>query len=137
MIGINDYPKFPADKQLTDSVNDVNAIDAVLLGEQFRFPRANVEKLINHEATCDAILTMFRSHLVNNINIRQGNLVVVYYSGHRLSITDMHADEESGYNQTIVPYEASRYSTEKVFDISDDELTVLLDERRSLGQFNR
>lgn len=127
LIGINEYPKLYSENQLKGCVNDVNAIEEVLLSERFNFPRNHVAKLINHEATRDGILTTFRNHLVENVNIQSGDVVIVYYSGHGSYIKDMHGDEESGYDQTIVPYDSGRRSAEEIYDITDDELALLLD----------
>jgi hypothetical protein len=127
LIGINKYPKLPAASQLRGCINDVDAIEAVLTSDRFGFPVGNVLKLVDAQATREGILTAFKTHLVENLRIREGDAVVVYFSGHGSRIKDMHGDEESGYDQTLVPYDAGRKSADDVRDITDDELSVLLD----------
>jgi hypothetical protein len=128
LIGINQYPKLPRDKWLSGCVNDVNAIEEVLSSELFGFPREHILKLTNHDAMRDGILRAFREHLVENPNIRSGDVVVVYYSGHGSHVKDMHRDEEDGLDETIVPYDSGRGSPEDIRDITDDEISALLDD---------
>jgi hypothetical protein len=88
---------------------------------------SGILKLVDEQATREEILKAFRTHLVENQNIRQGDIVVVYYSGHGSYVKDMNGDEESGYDQTLVPYDAGRARPEDVRDVTDDELALLLD----------
>jgi hypothetical protein len=135
LIGIDEYPKMPAAKHLKGCVHDVAAIEQMLTSEQFGFPAQNILKLTSpaadaaHLATRDNILGAFRRHLIENRRLGAGDIVVIYYSGHGSQIPDEDGDEETGYDQTIVPCDAglNRSRREDVLDISDDEISLLLD----------
>jgi hypothetical protein len=127
LIGINEYPKLPPRNQLNGCVNDVDAIEQLLSGELFGFPQANILKLTNQDATREGILEAFKTHLIENDSVRSDDVVVVYYSGHGSYVKDMHGDEEDGYDETIVPYDAGRGSSQDVCDITDDEIELLID----------
>lgn len=135
LIGINDYPKLAPKYQLTGCLNDVNAIEELLTGEQFCFPRQNVLKLISPADSATTlptrknIIRAFQTHLVENEGIKAGDIIVIYYSGHGSYIPDLHQDEEDGYDETLVPCDSGpdRSNPDQVRDISDDELALMLD----------
>ena len=116
-------------------MNDVSAIEELLTSEQFGFPRQNILKLTSpagdaaYLATRKNILNAFRTHLVENKGIKAGDIVVVYYSGHGSQIPDVHQDEEDGYDETLAPCDIGpdRSNPDHVLDISDDEISLLLD----------
>ena len=53
--------------------------------------------------------------------VSDGDVVVVYYSGHGSQRTDLEGDEASGLDSTIVPFDSGRppYTNR---DITDDEI---------------
>lgn len=135
LIGINAYPAWPK-KQLKGCINDVNAIERLLLSEQFAFPPQNIVKLTSpaddpaHLASRDNILTTVRAHLAGNRRIGPADSVVIYYSGHGAQVPDSDDDEEDGWDETIVPCDVGpdRNNPADVLDITDDEIAALLDE---------
>lgn len=135
LIGVDEYPKMPAALHLKGCVHDVAAVEQVLTSEQFGFPVQNILTLTSpaadaaHLATRDNILGAFRRHLIENGRLGAGDIAVIYYSGHGSQIPDEDGDEETGYDQTIVPCDAgpNRGRREDVLDISDDEISLLLD----------
>jgi hypothetical protein len=136
LIGVDEYPRLPQHFHLRGCINDVEAIEGLLTSEQFAFPAANILKLTSPArspaqlATRDNILHAFRQHLVENGDIRSGDVVVIYYSGHGSQIPDEEGDEDDGLDETIVPCDAgpNRSRREDVLDISDDELSLMLDQ---------
>jgi hypothetical protein len=135
LIGIDRYPKMPPDVHLRGCLHDVAAVEALLTSGQFGFPAQNIVKLTSpaadpkHLATRANILDTFRRHLIENGGVGPEDVVVVYYSGHGSQIPDEDGDEETGYDQTIVPCDAGpdRSCREDVIDISDDEIYLLLE----------
>ncbi|MFC2037895.1 caspase domain-containing protein [Chloroflexota bacterium] len=136
LVGINEYPRLEDKAQLRGCLNDVDAIEKLLAGEQFGFPPDHVLKLTSPAgdsallATRDNILAAFRTHLAGNEAIAAGDAVVFYYSGHGSQIPDVHNDEEDGADETLVPCDVGpdRDNADHVRDISDDELSLLLDQ---------
>src|SRR4051794_12434084 len=84
LIGINNYPKFPPERQLHGCVNDVNLMGTTLR-DHFGFPDANITFLRDAQATRAGILSALDA-LVAATN--SDDLVVVSYSGHGSQILD-------------------------------------------------
>jgi hypothetical protein len=135
LIGVNEYPNLPLERQLHGCVNDADAIEQLLSSELFGFPAQNILKLTSPSpdparlANRQNILRAFREHLLDNTGIQAGDIVVVYFSGHGSQIPDVHGDEEDGWDETLVPCDVGpdRDNPDHVLDISDDELSLLLD----------
>jgi hypothetical protein len=135
LIGINEYPKLESRYHLEGCLNDVDSLEELLTSRLFAFPARNILKLSSpaadaeHLATRDNILAAFRRHLIENDKIQQDDIVVIYYSGHGSQIPDEDGDEEDGFDETIVPCDSGdRSNREEVRDISDDEISALLDQ---------
>lgn len=135
LIGINEYPRLDKQYHLSGCVNDVDAVEALLMGTQFGFPPENVLKLTSPTSggsrlpTRANILEAFRVHLTENSRIKPSDVVVIYYSGHGSQIPDEEGDEEDGLDETIVPCDAGpdRSKREDVVDVSDDEISLMLE----------
>ena len=121
LIGINKYPNFRAEKQLFGCVNDVDAM-AKILQENFKFPANNVVVVRNEQATQLGIRSEMKQLIAR---VGPGDIVVLYYSGHGSQMTDLHQDEASGKDNTIVPYDSARWNKPNR-DILDDEIHLWL-----------
>lgn len=136
LIGINEYPKLPDQYNLQGCLNDVTAIKALLTSPQFAFPPQNILTLTSPAAdrsrlaTRENILAAFTRHLISNTRVGNGDIIVIYYSGHGSQVPDAEGDEEDGYDETIVPCDAGpdRSKREDVVDITDDEISAMLDQ---------
>jgi len=117
LIGINKYPNFSKGKQLKGCINDIESV-ANILETNFAFPKNNLTLLRNKEATRDNILANFESITKK---ISEGDILVIYYSGHGSQMTDREGDEPDGLDETIVTYDSGRYPL-KNKDITDDEI---------------
>lgn len=126
LIGIDQYPNFPRQNQLHGCVHDITAMGRVLT-EHFRFPPANLQWLVNGEATRDGILSAMGQMLDT---VDDDEVVVVHFSGHGSQVLDIDGDEADGYDETIVPYDSGRGNSRNR-DITDDEIGVWL---RRLGE---
>jgi Caspase domain len=122
VIGIDSYEYPNAVSPLAGSVNDVEAVKALLIGK-FDFPPENILVLENKQATHAAIISAFKTHLI--AKAQKGDVVVVEYSGHGSLMKAPPGKKISGLDETIVPYD-SRDPMGKVFDIPGSELHALL-----------
>ena len=123
LIGINDYAR-PAIPDLRGAVNDVNRL-AEVLQKQMNFPEGNITKLTDQEATRDRILSEL-SKLVNSA--QKEDVVYIHFSGHGSQVKDLNGDEEDGYDETFLPYDARQQG---IPDIVDDEFEQLFNKLAS------
>lgn len=124
LIGINDYrtndapatsgggPRFP---DLNGAVNDVELLAGVLV-DRFGFPPERVARLVDAEATREAILAALRDLAGRT---KPGDAVYIHFSGHGSQVPDLDGDEADGADETILSHDAR---TADVRDITDDEL---------------
>jgi uncharacterized caspase-like protein len=123
IVGINNYQNVP---KLEGCVEDVRDMKEVLLSK-FEFPENRILVLTDEQATHEAIINAFKSHLIENARNNPNAIIVFHYSGHGSQTEDKNGDEADGLDETIVPVN-SRDPEEKNFDITDDELDELFDE---------
>jgi hypothetical protein len=120
LVGINAYPHVPP---LNGCVNDVHLMREVLV-EQFGFPPDHIALLADAEATRDRILAAFDA-LVSATGA--DDIVVFHFAGHGSQIADREGDEPSGFDSTLVPFDAMR-PVGDVPDITDDEIHLRLEQ---------
>jgi len=112
LIGIN-YTGTP--NQLYGCINDVNSIKDRI--SQQGFNNINImTDLTNKLATKDNILSEFKNLLANAV---EGDLLLFFFSGHGSYIFDKNGDENTGYDQLIIPCDL------KI--ILDDELKKMIE----------
>jgi hypothetical protein len=126
-VGIDDYDHV---NKLNGCVQDILDMKDVLI-ETFGFPAENIQTLTNKEATHEAIIKAFKTHLIENAKKYPDAVVIFQYSGHGSQAYDGNGDESDGLDETLVPVD-SRDRENKHFDITDDELNDLFEE---LSQF--
>jgi hypothetical protein len=106
-IGINDYPG--TDSDLAGCVNDAHDWAAVLKDRGFE-----VRVMLNKQATGKAIRSAIHSLVMDAKN---GDSIVIQYSGHGSFVPDVDGDEVDGADECICPYDIERNGP-----IIDDEL---------------
>lgn len=94
-IGINDYPGTGND--LRGCVNDANDWADALAARGF-----TVSKLLNSQATKAAMVAAFDA-LISGA--REGDTVVITFSGHGTLAPDTSGDEIDGYDEALCPYD--------------------------------
>lgn len=109
-VGINSYTAYP----LKGCVNDAVAMSEYLTGLGF-----TVNMCIDKFATYNAILTSLKK-LVSDV--RSGDTVVFYYSGHGSQVPDIDGDESDGFDECLCPVNIDFH---KGNYITDDELYSL------------
>lgn len=122
-VGINDYINVP---KLSGCVQDVENMKKVLT-ERFAVPPGHIVTLIDRQATREAIVSAFRSQLIENAKKHPNALVIFQYSGHGSRVPDQNGDKADHLDSTLVPVD-SRDPAGKHFDIVDDEIRDLFDE---------
>ena len=94
----------------------------------------DVVTLINKQATKAGIISSFRN-LAKRCG--KGDVVYIHFSGHGQQITDVNGDEEDGWDEAWVPYDAM-YAYSKSYKgenhLIDDEIAAWLNEiKRKIG----
>jgi len=129
LIGINDYPNV---RPLKGAIHDVQDIRKVLIVD-LKVPEANIQMLVNQEATRKAVIEAFTGLTART---KPGDAVLIYYSGHGWLIKsenpdELSFDEDTGWHEAIVPYDAVAHPRERAFEanptlIRDDEISAAL-----------
>src|SRR6266542_6110298 len=101
LIGVDAYPHVPP---LNGCVNDAQVMRSVLV-DSFGFSADHISLLVNDQATRAGILSAFDA-LVSDTG--PDDIVVFHFSGHGSRIADREGDEPSGFDSTIVPFDAAR-----------------------------
>ena len=133
IIGIGDYPASGG----WDKINgdkDIPIVEKMLLANGFS--KKNITKLKNEQATYSAIST----EIQNLISASQpGDFVYIHFSGHGQQITDTDGDEEDGYDEAWIPYDAGMQYAKGKYEgehhIVDDQLNEWLHSiREKIGE---
>ena len=136
LVGISDYENNKAVKQDNrfNNINgktDVNLMAPVLQKQGFQ-----VKKLVNREATHNAIITNLKS-LASKCSA--GDIVYIHFSTHGQLVEDLNGDEADGWDEAIIPYDAQKMYRKGVYEgqnhLLDDELSIYVDKiRKRLGE---
>jgi hypothetical protein len=130
LVGIDRYVD-PSLTTLRGCGNDVRAARDVLV-DRLEIPHDDVLVLTDEDATRDAIVAAFRSHLIATGQrwVADGRpepapAFLFYFSGHGSQAKDLTGTEPDGYDETIVPHDARGDGSA---DIRDYELGSWLDQ---------
>lgn len=130
LIGISDYPVYQTTDQSWPSIHGAN--DVALLTPTLQKHGFKVVSLTNNQATARNIrarLLEFR----NTCNL--GDVVYIHFSCHGQPVEDLNGDEDDGWDESIVPFDALKKYVPKKYEgrnhIVDDELNKYLRELRS------
>lgn len=138
LVGINEYDAESQKngvKNLKGCVNDVNAMQALLL-QEFDHLQPNIETLTNAQATRKNIIETFRSHLHQQAD--EHTTALFYFSGHgaRQSTPEpFHkyiGDAFYRREETLVCHDSRNYK-QKGLDLADKELAILIEELADKG----
>lgn len=86
----------------------------------------DVRTLVNSQATKSGIVAAFKK-LSSQCSV--GDVVYIHFSGHGQLVTDVNGDEEDGWDEAWIPYDAyKKYCKEDKGEkhLVDDEINVLL-----------
>lgn len=131
LIGISNYPDVPKYPELSwnpiHGANDIELLSGTLSKQGFE-----ISKLVNERAQA----TDIRKSL-NKIadKVDKGDIVYIHFSGHGQSVEDLSGDEDDGWDEAIIPYNARcRYLKgvyEGKYHILDDELEIYFSKIRA------
>lgn len=136
LVGISDYESFKVkqNQEVWTNIHGVNDID--LLYSILKNQHYIIKKLTNKDATAKKI----RKELKNLISsCKAGDLVYLHFSCHGQPYEDMDGDEEDGWDESLVPYDANKSYIKGVYEgenhILDDELYTYFQRiRESIGK---
>ena len=127
LIGISEYsPDY--EWNAISGTNDIDLIKDVLKGFSIR-------ELRNKDATYDNIIKEFERLIKQS---KPADIVYIHFSGHGQPVEDYDGDENDGWDESFVPYDAGNKYIPGVYEgdkhLVDDTLNQLLDRlRQKLG----
>ena len=128
LIGIGDYPEDSGWNTIHGN-NDVSIIKEALLRQGFSSDE--VLQLTDSEATKEGILISFDKL---SERCKAGDVVYLHFSGHGQQITDLNGDEEDGFDEAWIPYDARKLYSPGEYEgenhLTDDELNTLFTKLR-------
>lgn len=128
LVGISNYSSNSA-TQWTDihGASDVELLATTLKSQQF-----SIIKVTNQQATAKRIRKELKA-LANSC--KPGDMVYIHFSGHGQPFEDKSKDEEDGWDEAIIPYDAQKIYRKGKYEganhILDDELSKYIDLIRS------
>lgn len=129
VIGIGNYPEASGWAKINGD-KDLPVVRDMLLANGFQ--SKDIVELKNESATADAIRKALDA-LVGKA--AKGDVIYIHFSGHGQQITDLHGDEEDGFDEAWIPIDAQfsyakgKYEGEN--HIIDDQLNQWLSQLRS------
>ena len=101
LVGISDYPQKESDAW----TNIHGANDVFLLSPTLKEQGYTTKVLTNKSATAKGI----RKELNNLVaSCKQGDIVYLHFSCHGQPFEDLDGDEEDGWDEAIIPYDAQK-----------------------------
>jgi Caspase domain len=132
VVGIEQYNDTTI-KPARGSERDADDVEQLLI-RQLSFSPSSIRKLTGARATWQEITLEFQRWLINGT--RPGDRVFFYYAGHGSYLRDNDGDEEDGYDETIVPYDALRKGQGMIRDDQFARWIVELPGRRIVMVFD-
>ena len=128
IIGIGNYPEGSGWNKIHGN-NDIQIIDKAL--KRQGFTDGNIIQLVDSKATKNNILGAFDR--ITSI-CSNGDIVYIHFSGHGQQVTDLNGDEDDGFDESWIPYDAQKKYQAGVYEgqnhLIDDELNSLLSKIR-------
>jgi hypothetical protein len=123
IVAIGTYPTNSGWNKLS-SANDARLMRTILVSQGFK--GSNISSLVDEKATKANILKSLENLIAQS---QKGDVVVFHFSGHGQQIADKNGDELDGYDEALIPYDASKtasaqYHGEK--HLLDDEVNGFL-----------
>ena len=133
VIGIGQYPAESGWAKIHGD-NDIDIICTFLLKNGFQ--KNNIITLQNEQATKNRIVESIKA-IINSS--KSNDFIYIHFSGHGQQITDLNNDEDDGYDEAWIPYDAEKYYKPVIYEgknhLVDDEINLLLKElKRKIGK---
>jgi len=124
LVGIGEYPAESGWSRVHGD-NDVRIVREFLLGQGMK--GECIETITNDSATKRRILSALE-RLAKTVG--KGDVIYIHFSGHGQQVTDLDGDEEEGFDEAWVPYDAGKEYVAGVYEgenhLIDDELNAYL-----------
>lgn len=129
VIGIGNYPEASGWAKINGD-KDLPIVRDMLLANGFQ--SKDIVELKNESATADAIRKALDA-LVSKA--AKGDVIYIHFSGHGQQITDLHGDEEDGFDEAWIPIDAQFSYAKGKYEggnhIIDDQLNQWLSQLRA------
>ena len=128
IIGIGAYPDVDYGWPVIHGDNDIVFAKTMLVANGFK--AGNIDTLRNEQATSHAIGEAFIKLIAT---AKTNDVVYIHFSGHGQQITDLDGDEEDGWDEAWVAYDALQEPTPNYHGehhITDDQLNAWLKQLR-------
>ena len=131
VVGISEYQQSGENAWAAiHGANDAELITPVLKNQGFK-----VTKICNKSATANKIRREMASLIAS---CKKGDIVYLHFSCHGQPFEDLNGDEEDGWDESIIPYDALMIYTKGKYEganhITDDELhSFFLQLRKAVG----
>lgn len=123
LIGIGDYPEDSGWNKIHGN-NDISIIKTTLIRQGF--PEDAIFQLLDSAATKDNILKAFADLAAR---LRSGDVAYIHFSGHGQQVSDLNGDEEDGFDEAWIPFDAKKKYEIGVYEgnnhLIDDELNAI------------
>ena len=123
LIGIGDYPEGSGWNKIHGN-NDISLIKSTLIRQGFS--EESIMQLIDSAAIKNNILKAF-DDLASRL--QSGDVAYIHFSGHGQQVTDLNGDEEDGFDEAWIPYDAKKKYETGVYEghnhLTDDELNEI------------
>ncbi|KAJ7138012.1 peptidase C14, caspase domain-containing protein [Mycena epipterygia] len=127
IVGINQYQS-NCMRNLEGCENDAQTVKTFLTN-RFHIPESQIILLLNANATREAILENFQTHLIDNSSIEKGDAIIIYFAGHGSRVKAPESwPSIDGKIETLVPYDERTKTPDGkvVHGIPDWTINVLL-----------
>ena len=133
VIGIGPYPTESGWAKINGD-KDIPYVEEMLLLNGFQ--KKGITELKNEQATYAAICQHMESLIAT---AQSGDFVYIHFSGHGQQITDLNGDEDEGFDEAWIPYDAQFAYQKGVYEgqnhILDDQLNGWLHRlRQQVGE---
>jgi len=124
VIGIGDYPDESGWRKINGD-QDIEIVCAFL--QENGFSKSEINILKNAEATKENIVQQFQQI---SKNAKTGDRIYIHFSGHGQQITDTNGDEDDGWDEAWIPYDAKKVFQKGIYEgenhLIDDQINELL-----------
>ncbi|KAJ7138018.1 peptidase C14, caspase domain-containing protein [Mycena epipterygia] len=127
IVGINEYQSNSI-RNLEGCENDAQTVKSFLT-DRYQMPESQIILLLNADATRDAILEKFQTHLIDNSSIEKGDAIIIYFAGHGSRVKAPESwSSIDGKVETLVPYDERTKTPDGkvVHGIPDWTINILL-----------
>lgn len=127
LIGVSEYNTSLSDLSEDSWANIHGANDVGLLSATLKKQNFKIRRLCNKEATAKNVRKELKKMMSN---VHDGDFVYIHFSSHGQPVEDLNGDEDDGWDEAIIPFDAQKHYREGVYTgenhIVDDELNGYL-----------